>query len=300
MEALAIPGFEIGVPRWFGQLPFPLLEYKFGKTDHDINRAGDPITIRKNVDAMEGTSLSRESLLYLSKVSEIGHTIIPHIWPSHSQLRKGLRLGTQHLDTLNEVWWLARWLGIDDESVEHEKTVDCKKENLAKPKPSSVDWKFTVLGNQVSINLEVKNRKGTIGCTPFKKRAYLFGDNPEKSFGISRHDEINVLAITAYHGGSISSDEEASLVRSYFEGLEAPVVDAVAIIVRCGSNCRISYEKLYFPSNRDLANKDSILRIAFNPMDREDHSKFGMVSFPMSIEETLKSMRTGADGFCLD
>lgn len=292
LEALALPDFRILPMRWIeppgSGLRFPLVEYRFGNSDHDLNRADNPLKAPRNVNAMTGRGLDREDLLYLSKISEIGHTLIPEIWPSLPSLQANLRLATQHLDTLNEVWWLSRWHGIDRGSVKHEHVARIDERNLAKKSPSRVDWKFTMLGGQITLHLEVKNRRGSKGSAPFNKGVYLFDGHPEEAFGLSGPDEINVLAITSYHAGWITEQEEAALVSAYLEGLERPVVDAVALAVKGGSG---SYEKLFFPVGRNLEKKDLILRAVFKPMDTEDHAFIGVIEFPMSVDDALHRIR---------
>lgn len=292
LEALALPDFSILPTRWIeppgSGVRFPLVEYRFGKSDHDLNRADSPVKVPKNVNAMTGKGLDREDLLYLSKVSEIGHSLIPEIWPSLPSLKANLRLPTQHLDTLNEVWWLSRWHGIDRGSVEHEHVARTDDLNLAKKSPSRVDWKFTVLGGQITLHLEVKNRRGSKGSAPFNKGIYLFDGHPEEAFGVSGPDEINVLAITSYHAGWITEQEEASLVSAYLDGLERPVVDAVALAVKGGTG---SYEKLFFPVGRNPEKKDLILKAVLRPMDTEDHAFIGVIEFPMSLDEALERIR---------
>jgi len=288
LELIAPKGFEILPARIIEttELRIPLVEYRFFNLDHDLGRAGNPFNVEKNVNSMVGSGLDQEDLLYLSKVSEIGHTLIPGIWPYSSRLRKNLQTGTQHLDTLNEVWWLSRWHGIDSGSVDYEPVVWTDEDNLSKPSPSTIDWRFTTLGRQITIHLNVKNRRGTKGSAVFKKGVYLFGDNPERPFGkkVSGPDVINVLAITAYHSRWISKDEESSLVSAYFKGLSHKVVDAIALFVIGGEG---SYERLYFPADRNLDRKDIILKALFKPADVEDHSRNGILFFPMALDDVI-------------
>lgn len=292
LKVMAPVGFRLLPPRWLlpqeSEINFTLVEYAFDQSGHDIDNADDPLVPKKEVSMMNGTGLDRESLLYLSKVSETGHKIIPSLWPADEELCSHLKLGPQHLDTLNEVWWLSRWQGIDEGSVEHEKVVLEKSRSSKRQKAPSVDWSFTILGGQVRINLEVKNRRGTKGSEPFSKEVYLFANHPEKPFRPSKEHEINVLAITAYHGAYLSEKEEASLVATYLDSLEEPVIDAVVLMVKGGTT---SYEKIHFPQNRALNKKDLILKAVFKPSSLEDHSGVGMNHFPRSLQDVLKDMK---------
>jgi hypothetical protein len=194
---------------------------------------------------------------------------------------------------LNEVWWLSRWQGVDANSVEMEYLARRDDANLSKKMPATVDWRLTVLGGQVAVNLSVKNRRGTLGSRSFKKGVYLFGDDPDEPFACSHEDEINVLAITAYHGGWITAQQEADLAAAYLDqeliSRNRPVIDAVALSVVSG-NTPTSYDRLYFPTTRSLAKKDLILKAIFRPMDIEDSSRIGIHRYPIPLPELLDSM----------
>lgn len=295
LDALAFDTFKILPTQWIEPpgmgLRFPLVEYDFGKTDHDVENATDPFNVRKDVRTMDGTGLSHGELGSFGKLSEIGHTIIPKLWLANPMLCERVRLPTQHLDTLNEVWWLSRWQGIDPDSVEIEYLSRRDAANLSKKTPSTVDWRFTVLGGQIAINLSVKNRRGTAGSQPFKKGVYLFGDDPDEVFGQSAEDEINVLAITAYHGGWSTPQKEADLAAKYLDqdlvARNRPVIDAVVLSVVSGNT---SYDRLYFPKTRSLAKKDLILKAIFKPMDIEDSSRVGLYRYPIALPDLLDSM----------
>ncbi|CAN5701433.1 hypothetical protein BH11VER1_BH11VER1_12170 [soil metagenome] len=272
----------------------PLVEYKFGETNHDTNHAKNPNKAPKNSAAIVGSKLDREDLLHFSKVSEIGHTLIPNLWLSDTRLRADVQRSRQHLDTLNEVWWLSRWKDIDEGSIKREYLARKDDANRSKQTPSTVDWRFTALSGKVSINLSVKNRVGTIGSRPLNKGVYLFGDEPDKPFDRSKDNEINVLAITAYHGGWITPKQEADLVTEYLDEtlkkLARPVVDAVALSIKGGSE-PVSYDRLYFPKTRELHKKDLILTALFKPMDMEDESLAGINLFPMSLPDAIENAR---------
>jgi hypothetical protein len=145
--------------------------------------------------------------------------------------------------------------------------------------------------SRISINLEVKNRRGTAASKPMKKGVYLFGENPEKPFRPSREDEINVLAITGYHAGAISKAEEHRLVQNFLDQPPvAEVLDAVALYV-VGHGSR---ERLFFPNNRALHRKDLILRSLLKPETIEDHSRIISHRFPVSWEDLgIKDLGTG-------
>ncbi len=227
LEVLNLETFEILPTQWIEPAAWGC-EFRWSSIDSErptttSNRQPIHSTFPKDVRLMEGTHLNRGELGYFGKVAEIGHTVIPKLWLANRELRERLRLPTQHLDTLNEVWWLSRWHGIDPDSVELEPLVRRNAENLSKRTPATMDWRLTVLGRQVAINLSVKNRRGTFGSRPFGKGVYLFGDEPDKPFAESGDDEINVLAITAYRSmaGGFRSRKKPISQRSFWTGKPA-------------------------------------------------------------------------------
>ncbi|TSA31657.1 MAG: hypothetical protein D4R65_10815 [Verrucomicrobiaceae bacterium] len=257
-------------------LLFKMVEYVFGPSGHDLDQAAPGF--KKNPHFIDGTGLDRESLSRFARISETGHTVIPHLWLGNKTLRERVRTPTQHLDTLNEVWWLSRWHGVIPDSVEMEYPLL----GGAKKRTPTVDWRFRVLDGVITINLEVKNRRGTAASKPMKKGVYLFGDQPGKPFRPSTNDEINVLAITGYHAGAISPREEDQLVKSYLDETPAgEVLDAVSLYV-VGQGSR---ERLFFPTNRPLHKKDLILRSLLKTENIEDHSRILLHRVPMSWED---------------
>lgn len=280
LEKLHLAHFQILATREIADsasgLLFKMIEYVFGPSGHDLDQAAPGF--KKDPHLIDGTGLSRESLSRFAQISETGHTVIPHLWLGNKTLRERVRTPAQHLDTLNEVWWLSRWHGVIPDSVE----MECSLLGGWKKWPPTVDWRFRVLDGAVTINLEVKNRRGTAASKPMKKGVYLFGDHPVKPFRPSTHDEINVLAITGYHAGAISTAEENQLVRDFLDKSPAgEVLDAVALYV-VGQGSR---ERLFFPTNRPLHKKDFILRSLLKPETIEDHSRVIHHRFPISWED---------------
>jgi uncharacterized protein len=287
LKVLKIPGFvilptrELADPASGGT--FRLVEYEVGQTDHDVNRA-EP-GFNKDAKFIEGTGLSRESLAYFARVAEIGRQLLPELWLGAENLRAETANPNQHFNTLNEVWWLSRWHGVRPGTIRREYVFP----GMRKPKggtAGSVDWRVPVLEGAITLNIEVKNRRGTFASGVFKKGVYLFGDEPEKKFRVSGPDEINVLAITAYHSGAISEAEEAAAVAAYLDGTKAgQVVDAVALFV-FGQG---SAERLYFPTQRSLDRKDIILKSLKKPNDTEDHARIFVQTYPLpgTLEEIV-------------
>ncbi len=282
LEKLSMPDFCILPTREIADpetgLLFKLVEYAFGPSGHDINKAAPGFI--KDPHFIDGTGLDRESLSRFAQISEIGHRIIPQFWLGSKTLREGVHTPTKHLDTLNEVWWLSRWHGVIPNSVE----MEYRLLGGAKNRTPTVDWRFHVLDGAITINMEVKNRRGTAASKPIKKGVYLFGDNPEKPFRPSQDDEINVLAITGYHAGAISVEEENRLAQDFLDNSPAgKVLDAIALYV-VGQGSR---ERLFFPTNRPLHKKDLILRSLWKPENFEDHSRVMLQRFPIPWDDVF-------------
>lgn len=260
----------------------PIVQYEWGQDQFSIDKA-EPFKKSRPAEDAEGSFLSRENLTWLGRVSEIGHTLIPHLWLGDKRLRQDVGEKNQHLDTLQEVWWLSRWHGIEEESI--------KREHLMRRSgkgSSTVDWRFSIRGAGITINLSVKNRKGTAVSKAHKKRLNLFDGKEVAPFTASGPDEINVLAVTAYHGGLLTANEQRELVTDFLKRNQA--VDAVVIWVR------ISMGKaspgtldgglhLYFPENRPLERKDQILRVLCKQeIDIEDSASVGIIRHAIDLE----------------
>ncbi|MGH7945786.1 MAG: hypothetical protein ACREH8_00380 [Opitutaceae bacterium] len=126
-------------------------EYLLPKTEFDLN-GKDPDK------AMEGSLLTRGNLLRLSQVVGLGRKWLPGLWPGAFQVSL---LGREHLDAVNEVFWLKFWHGLG--AVRRG-----PKANAAEP---DTDWQLTLRFGELenTVNLEVKRRTGNLNAW-FKKR----------------------------------------------------------------------------------------------------------------------------------
>ena len=130
-------------------------------------------------------------------MSQIGHSLIPELWPK--KLRDELRNPTQHLDTLEEVWWLGCWSGIEDIR---------RAEQIKTGVADDIDWQFTIGSTgfswRLKVNLEVKRLKSdnTRQARGREMNAHEFAqfcrDQVLRKFRPSRPDEVNVLGISLF------------------------------------------------------------------------------------------------------
>ena len=204
-------------------LDIAIPEYHFGKTRHSIDAAEHANVIK--VEWMGGTGLDRGHLQFFSRVSEIARKVIPHYWLKPCKLRDSLRNPTQHLDTIEEIWWLDRWK--IPENIKS--SVKLKHDSAA-----DVDWTFTVGGGALTVNLEVKRLAGDcvrhVTERTFKIDWFeQFCENKvNPKFRASREDEVNVLALSLF--GEIT--REVQLVVSEWLINRQELIDAVVIVTR--------------------------------------------------------------------
>jgi len=178
-------------------IPVPLPEYHFGDTGFSVQNARN--THDDFAKWIGGTGLDRGHLQFFSKVSEMGHRIIPQIWLGARKLRLELRNPSQHLDTLEEVWWLGRWLGMKE--IRYGKPM---RDDLT----PDVDWQFVIANTSffpgLKVNLEVKRlKKDNLRHSQRRDMqprdfAQFCREQVLRKFRPSLPDEVNVLAISLF------------------------------------------------------------------------------------------------------
>jgi hypothetical protein len=185
-----------------------LIEYEFGTTGYSIDRAHPLDAPNFRPSAHGGTQLNRENLLLLARVSEVARSCAADIWLNPDDDLKGkFTSPNQHLDTLNEFWWLSRWRPSWTK-LEQNKSINsaCGMD---------VDWRLRWdlgFGASLIVNLEVKRRAGgdVLRFAQGKSVApeQLFDAGLTKSgkskFRPSGENEVNVLGLTLL--GEINRD----------------------------------------------------------------------------------------------
>ncbi len=176
--------------------PFCIPEYLFGNTGFSVEYAEQAKEIKS--EWMGGTGLDRGHLQLFSRMSMTARELIPNIWLKSGKLRQCLRDPAQHLNTVEEICWLDRWLA--PKNVESSKT-------LRSDADTDVDWQFCLGAdprNPIVVNLEVKR---LIGDTLRHVRGRRFKlewferfcrESVVPKFKPSQEHEVNVLALSLF------------------------------------------------------------------------------------------------------
>jgi hypothetical protein len=265
-------------------------EYEFGPVLFSLENAKDPSRVRRTVEEMAGTAINREDILYLSQICEMAHKLIPNFWINDRKLFQDVRLSSQHLDTLNEIWWLGRWADLNEKFLEREAS-------LLPSSGKTVDWRFRLpsADGEWAINLEIKRIISSIGARAYKKGHYFYAtfradgsinqDDPRLKFRPSKDHEINALAITLFD--EISVELEAEIQRFLDEGDK---IDTV-IVWAPGDRGRGGWVR-FFPRFRDIPDKRRIVSSVLIEPDNEDKGRIIAFMFP----RTLKSIQDEMGG----
>jgi hypothetical protein len=283
LQRLQIEGFRLlPVERYPARAGFPeirLAEYHFGPVEFGLENAKNPASVQKTVREMEGTAINREDILYLSKISEMAHTLIPRMWAEDSRLLRDVRLSSQHLDTLNEIWWLGRWDGLTEQSLRREVV-------LVPGSTKSVDWQFrlTVRSEEWTINLEVKRLIHSIGARAYSKDHWFYKPpladgsfdeaDPRRKFHRSSNKEINILGITWFD--DISAELESEIQRFLDEDDRIDAVIVCALGDRAGRGGWIRF----FPRFREMIEKRRTVASVLLEPDEEDRTRIIAFVFP--------------------
>jgi hypothetical protein len=201
----------------------PIPEYHFGETPCSIQNAEN--ADENKIEWFGGTGLDRGHLQFFSKVAEIGRAVIPSFWLSSAKLRTALRNPPQHLDTVEEVWWLARWEDIENIRM---------GVPLVEKSDRDVDWVFDVAPERLRVNLEVKRVKSDavrhVRDRPFNQPWFsrFCANKVLPKFRESGPDEVNVLALSLF--GEIDRDVQSTVADWLVK--EQHLVDAIIIASR--------------------------------------------------------------------
>jgi hypothetical protein len=289
----------IGIPLPGTDNLFPLVQYTFGCLGRSVEMAQNPWAVKKSINEMEGTGVDREDIQYFAKVCDIGQTLIPHLWPAYQTITNGLIEPDTHLNTLNEVWWLARWSGIDWSATQSEHPMGPKSPHQRK----TVDWRLRSLDNW-AINIEVKNFSRAQADRTYKKTPSFYranglthkgepdADDPRLKFRQSAGREINVLAVTRHDEisnefeGWVEDFLDASSFPPNIPEIErADKIDAVVVWSR--ADRRRGGWRRFFPRFRDIsAKREVLMRLLIEP-DYEDRSRPFAQRYAKSLTDVL-------------
>src|SRR4051812_36299345 len=147
-----ISGFRVLTPEGITR-EIVIVEYEFGENGYSIDNAKPREVPDFQPTDHGGSQCDQENLLFLARAFEIAEAAVPHLWlnPDNDLIGK-LTSPRQHLNTLNEFWWLSRWnLGFTA-VPNYELNPACSM---------NVDWRLTWRfwpDIDLHVNLEVKRR----------------------------------------------------------------------------------------------------------------------------------------------
>ncbi len=246
-------------------MSYPIPEYFFGDTGFNINNAEN--SADNVAEWLGGTGLDRGNLQLFSKISRLARDLIPHYWHTDENLRCDLRNPPQHLNTVEEIWWLDRWLVLQD---------IVKGYRLIPGSKVDVDWRLELPG-RLHVNLEVKRvpsdcvrhaRGKDFSAIWFKR---FCAEKVLPKFRESDEDEVNVLAVSLF--GELGRDVQA-VMSDWL--LAQHVIDAIIIATREGRrksafDCQFRVEKA------------RILKHFLRGPDAEDQSLAFALEVPMKL-----------------
>lgn len=264
-------------------------EYEFGPVSFNLENAKDPTHVRRTVQEMTGTAINREDVLYFSKICEMAHRLIPNLWCSDRRLLQDVTLPSQHLDTLNEIWWLGRWEGLEEKFLEREVS-------LLPSSAKTVDWRFRLpnVNGSWTVNLEVKRIISSIGARAYGKNHYFYTtlradgsinkDDPRLKFQRSKGYEVNALAITWFDEVSVELETE---IQRFLD--EDDTIDTV-IVWAPGDRRRGGWIR-FFPRFRDIPDKRRLVSSVLIEPDDEDKTRIIAFAFPRTLQSIQDEMR---------
>lgn len=256
-----------------------LVEYEFGPTAYSVDHAKPTASPNFQPSDHGGTQLDRENLLLFARVSEIARSRAANIWVNPDDELKGkLTSPRQHLDTLNEFWWLSRW---------RQPLATLEQNQIINPLCGmDVDWRLhwdMGLNTSLFVNLEVKRRAGgdvlrfAQGATTAPEQLFSAGleKNGRCKFRPSNANEINVLGVTLL--GEINRDVQAQAgdwIKSRND------IDALLLFSRFSQN-RSGFD-VHAVRKRELL--DAVLVRSLDPLDQSLHGRVA-TPLPFSLNQ---------------
>ena len=252
-----------------------LVEYQFGRTAYSINNAKPEDAPRFKPSDHGGTQLDRENLLFLARASQIAHATTPELWlKPDAELTGQVTSPRQHLDTLNEFWWLSRWRPGATIERAYQLNPKCGM---------NIDWRLSWdmgFGSPLTVNLEVKRRVGgdvlrsVQGCS--LNPDDLFAPGLEDKHGNSKFrqagkGEINVLGLTLLGEINREVQERAFEWINTRSDIDAVLLFSRFSLQRCGFDPHI------------VRNKELLAQVMIRELDPLDRCLHGRISKPLPI-----------------
>jgi hypothetical protein len=226
IDRFGISEFRLG--RRFPTSLGTIVEYTFGENGYDIENADPKRAPQFRQSDHGGTQLNSENILVFLRASELARKLAPTVWLQPTDdLRGKISSARQHLDTLNEFWWLSRWIGSFEVHPNFKMHPDSDLD---------VDWRLTWdfgLNSLLSVNLEIKRRIDVLrisGQPLNPEEVFAAGviKNGRSKFRPSQADEINLLGITLM---AEIDDEVQQHAKNWLKTRND--IDAIALFSRC-------------------------------------------------------------------
>jgi hypothetical protein len=144
---------------------------------------------------------------------ELGRKWLPELWPKGFAAQL---LGPEHLDTLNEIWWLKFWRSL----------ISVRRGPKANRGSPDADWLLTIRDGMAdcTVNLEIKRRTGNINALFKHANPTVSLSKVNKKFQPAGPETANIVALTIYYRPRLES------IRRIVEWLnQQPAVDGVLV-----------------------------------------------------------------------
>lgn len=254
-----------------------VVEYTFGRTGYSIDNAHPQRAPDFYPSDHGGTQLNSDNIRFFLRVSEIAGEIVPDLWLNpDSNLIGKIRTPRQHLDSLNEFWWLSRWNRPFTVQPNYRMHNHCDLD---------VDWRLTWdFGlHALSVNMDAKRRCDVLRY--FGKsikpneifEAGVIDKRGRSKFRPSGPDEINVLGLTVI--GEINRE-----VQKYAEKWLKTRDDVDAILLFSRFSDRKAGFDLHVQRKQEL-----LSQVLNRALDDKDTCLHGRIQCPLPF--TLSQLR---------
>jgi len=227
LQWLKIDEFEIKRPN----RETPYFHYTMGEQRNSIENADpshakDEIFHVRNFDA---PGLAFGELYWLYEMTQVARRVIPKIWGNDEDLRQDIaaKKRRKHFNTLNEIFWISRWMAIEINSVKRGFKISAEMRG-------DVDWHATLRSVDpadpvLTLNIEVKNLASSlryaVGADLNVKQFVEDGmQGLDSKFPDASGDNLNVLCVTVYFADRAMIQSLAEAIFAQYTGIDMIVI----------------------------------------------------------------------------